>query len=86
MFQYIGDEALLGNNASVWQMISIQGQKKNTYTMWVDLTGPQTKPLQYEMMGYDTLLGSHYDKYVLTYNIYEPGPISNDIFNVPKGI
>uniref|UniRef100_A0A0E9SHC6 Uncharacterized protein n=1 Tax=Anguilla anguilla TaxID=7936 RepID=A0A0E9SHC6_ANGAN len=46
------------------------GHKKNTYTLWV--TRPEGKnepatPWHYEMMGYNTLLGSHYDKYLVDY-------------------
>ena len=41
-------------------------------------------PVRYEMMGYDTLLGSHYDKYYLDYNMesYKPEPTPDKMFNV----
>ena len=51
-------------NMDVWQMSETIGKKVNTYTMWV---ANKTIPARYEMMGYDTLFGSHYDKYYLTY-------------------
>ena len=53
------------------------GNKKNTYTMWVTtVKNGVIAPVRYEMYGYDTLLGSHYDKYYLNYSTdsYKTGP------------
>jgi len=35
------------------------------------------------MYGYDSLLGSHFDKYYLDYETYSAAPISDDAFVVP---
>lgn len=42
-------------------------------------------PVRYEMLGYDTLLGSHYDKYVMEYYTYEPVPPDPTVFDIPEG-
>ena len=39
----------------------------NKYTMWVREVEGVTIPVHYEMRGYNSLLGSHYDHYFLTY-------------------
>lgn len=70
-----------GLSADVWQMTEINGNKKNSYTMWVK----NDKPVMFEMMGYDSLMGSHYDKYYLKYDTFTPQNISDDIFKLPKG-
>ena len=45
---------------------SSYGTKFSTYTLYVKQTD-QTA-VYYEMMGYDTLLGSHFDEYKVIYN------------------
>ena len=40
----------------------------NKYTMWVREVEGVTIPVHYEMRGYNSLLGSHYDHYFLTYD------------------
>ena len=55
------------------------GKKKNTYTMWVD--SETSAPVRYEMMGYDTLLGSHYDKYYLDYSNFQNKTLNASVFD-----
>ena len=50
------------------------GDKLNKYTMWLtretsrlDPEGGVNMPVKYEMRGFNTLLGSHYDHYYLTF-------------------
>jgi len=75
-----------GSNATdeIWQKVEVIGSKKNTYTMHVDYA---TKaPKRYVMMGYDTLFGSHYDKYYVTYSTYEnESAIPAEKFNITNG-
>ena len=52
---------------NIYQLINKVGKKKNTYTLWV--SADQNVPVRYEMMGYDSLLGSHYDKYYVDYEL-----------------
>jgi hypothetical protein len=43
-------------------------------------------PMRYMMMGYDSLLGSHYDKYVIDYeNFNKKDEIPASKFAPPKG-
>lgn len=55
--------------------------KENTYTMYTSLT-VQADPVHYEMLGYDTLLGSHYDKYEVDYIDYAPQMPPPDVFDI----
>ena len=72
-------------NCDMWQMTNIVGEKKNTYTMWIN--AKDGTPVRYEMMGFDSLLGSHYDKYYVEYQTFEANPKFDDNeFAVPKGI
>jgi len=73
---------LAGKQCDVWVKVEQNGGKTNTYTMWV-ASDDQT-PVRYEMMGFDSLLGSHYDKYVLDYNMYNNEPIPESVFDPPK--
>jgi hypothetical protein len=74
------DAAVNGYTCNIWQMTNKIGNKKNTYTLWVTKVEFTTAhvPLRYEMIGYDTLLGSHYDKYYIDYDVanYKRGPDS----------
>lgn len=68
------------------------GYKKNTYTLWVTRAeraangaeGP-VLPVHYEMMGYNTLLGSHYDKYLVDYKDFSTH-VDPKIFTLPEGL
>ena len=69
----------------VWQNVTIIGdkfgRKKNVYTMWVKAS--DQSPVRYEMMGYDSLFGSHYDRYYVNYETYDskdkPDPKTFDL-------
>ena len=39
-------------------------------------------PVRYEMLGYDTLLGSHYDKYTVLYTTFESGVPPDEVFEI----
>jgi hypothetical protein len=41
-------------------------------------------PIKYEMRGYNTLLGSHYDHYYLIYDWFANEIPSQDVFKIPK--
>lgn len=65
------------------------GHKRNHYTMWVRYvkspkypSSRQPIPVRYEMRGYNTLLGSHYDHYFLDYDSYTHDDIPDDVFEV----
>lgn len=44
------------------------------------------KPVHYEMLGYDTLLGSHYDKYEMDFVDYSDEMPPPDVFDIPEGM
>ncbi|CAB1320698.1 unnamed protein product [Coregonus sp. 'balchen'] len=81
-----------GALCEVWQNVTAVGHKKNTYTLWV--TRPEggvmggaelATPLHYEMMGYNTLLGSHYDKYLVDYKEFS-SKFDPKVFALPDGM
>ena len=62
-------------------MVDKENTKTNTYTMWVT---PETNfPVRYEMMGFDSLLGSHFDKYIIDYAQYNTAEIPESTFETP---
>ena len=60
-----------------------EGYKVNTYTMYVISTSGS--PVHYEMLGFDSLLGSHYDKYEVDYVNYDADEPEESVFNPPQG-
>ena len=44
--------------------------KKSNYTLWVKRDkGGNPVPVAYKMLGYNSLFGSHYDKYLVVYDV-----------------
>lgn len=81
-----------GSLCEVWQNVTTVGNKKNTYTLWVtksekgaDGSKCTATPLHYEMMGYNTLLGSHYDKYLVDYKDFSTH-FDPKVFSLPEGL
>ena len=81
-----------GSLCEVWQNVTTVGYKKNTYTLWVthseraaDGMDEPATPLHYEMMGYNTLLGSHYDKYLVDYKEFSTH-VDPKVFSLPEGL
>lgn len=86
-FQFLRMEYYGGSLCEVWQNVTTVGNKKNTYTLWVTRSesGSGAIPLHYEMMGYNTLLGSHYDKYLVDYKEFS-SHVDPKVFCLPKGM
>lgn len=87
-FQFVRMEYFAGILCEVWQNITQIGPKQNTYSLWV--TRPEggatpPTPVHYEMIGYNTLLGSHYDKYLLDYTEFSSTTLDKD-FALPQGM
>lgn len=79
-FSFIGEGTWKGYSTDQWQSVVTEGTKKNTYTLFLDSkTG---NPLFYEMIGYDTLLGSHYDRYYIEYYNFNTDEISPTVFAI----
>ena len=79
-FEYIGIGNWKGYVVDQWQAVTQEGDKKNTYTFYVNTkTG---EPLFYEMIGYDSLLGSHSDRYYVEYYNFNTDEISSTVFAI----
>ncbi|KAL9979919.1 hypothetical protein ACROYT_G008438 [Oculina patagonica] len=80
-FEFVGyKDCKDQGNCSVWTYVMTQQHKVNTYT--VTVTVDAEYPVHYEMLGYDTLLGSHYDKYEVEYRDYSPQMPPPDTFEI----
>lgn len=86
-FSYVGSEVMEDSETFKWRMVKTVGDKINKYTMWVKyrkaLRGdPIAIPVRYEMKGFNSLLGSHYDHYYISYNEYDVDDIDPTVFVV----
>ena len=52
--------------------------------MYISATEPAV-PVHYEMYGYDSLLGSHFDKYEVDYLSYDTDMPPSKVFDIPEG-
>lgn len=91
-FSVTGTEEFLGYKCDKFELEEEFGQKQNKYTLWVRYvkspkypSSRQPIPVRYEMKGFNSLLGSHYDHYFLDYNSYVHDDIPDDIFEVKEG-
>lgn len=91
-FVLAGTEDMLGQLCDKFTKDEVIGQKKNTYTLWVRYVKspkyPASRmpiPVRYEMRGYNTLLGSHYDHYYLDYDYYSHEDIPAEVFEIESG-
>ncbi|KAL1501117.1 hypothetical protein ABEB36_006503 [Hypothenemus hampei] len=91
-FQYSGDEVIEGVTTQKWTLTNTIGEKVNKYALWVtfkdqeDLDSKIAVPVRFEMRGYNTLLGSHYDHYYLQYDQFDISPIAAEIFEIPSNL
>ncbi|XP_017777460.1 PREDICTED: digestive cysteine proteinase 1 [Nicrophorus vespilloides] len=92
-FECVGEEIIDGTATEKWVMTEKIGQKSNKYTMWMKWKNDQNNqdikyavPVRYEMKGYNTLLGSHYDHYYLEYDYYDINNIDPNTFEVDQGM
>ncbi|XP_046357905.2 digestive cysteine proteinase 1-like [Haliotis rufescens] len=84
-FKFSETKMLSGVQVDLWMKRTVVGTKENVYVMYTD--SKSKYPVRYEMMGYDTLLGSHYDKYSLDYESYKGGmAIQETTFETPKNL
>ncbi|CAK9805575.1 Counting factor associated protein D [Anthophora plagiata] len=85
----IGKEMLNGQLCEKWRLEQEIGEKLNKYTLWIRYKKspkiPYFKepiPVRYEMKGFNSLLGSHYDHYYLDYDWYSSETPSSEVFEV----
>ncbi|XP_011178576.1 digestive cysteine proteinase 1 isoform X2 [Zeugodacus cucurbitae] len=88
-FTLLGTESFLGFTCDKFRLEEVIGEKRNVYTLWVRYkksphypAARQPIPVRYEMRGYNTLLGSHFDHYFLDYDSYEHDDIPNEVFEL----
>ncbi|CAL8102245.1 unnamed protein product [Orchesella dallaii] len=90
-FKYVGEEVVNSIHCKKYQLIDTRGVKVNKYTYWVK-TEPSTLdpyvevgvPVKYEMRGFNSLLGSHYDHYYLLYEDFRAEQPTSEVFEVPE--
>ncbi|KYQ50589.1 Counting factor associated protein D [Trachymyrmex zeteki] len=87
----IGEEMIDGLLCEKWRLVQEIGDKTNKYTLWIRYKKspylPKIKepiPMRYEMKGFNSLLGSHYDHYYLEYDWYSSDKPDDDIFNIKE--
>ncbi|XP_023327352.1 digestive cysteine proteinase 1 [Eurytemora carolleeae] len=84
-FQLLGSEYKMNMECQKWQKKEVIGEKVNKYTMWVREVEGVTIPVHYEMRGYNSLLGSHYDHYFLTYENFSEEVPDSSVFDYYVG-
>uniref|UniRef100_A0A803YGX4 Uncharacterized protein n=1 Tax=Meleagris gallopavo TaxID=9103 RepID=A0A803YGX4_MELGA len=79
---FLREEYYQGQYCAVWQNVTRWEQKKNVYTLWVTNSSCGVAPVHYEMRGYNSLLGSHYDKYEISYTEFD-NSFPPSVFDIP---
>lgn len=74
------NEEFRHQQCELWKSVTEVGEKKNTYKMWITRKDSVPIPVLYYMLGYDTLMSSHYDRYDIVYRNFQPGSASDDDF------
>ncbi|XP_032230875.2 counting factor associated protein D isoform X4 [Nematostella vectensis] len=83
-FKFAGYEVYHGASTAKWEYRYLAFGLMNAHTIWVTTADPP-RPVRYEMKGYDNLLASYYDNYVLEYISFEEWKPDLDRFELPKG-
>lgn len=92
-FKYVGKDLVNGIILEKWRLVTAEGEKVSKYSLWVrynkgssGLSSEYAIPVRYEMKGYNSLLGSHYDHYFLDYELYSPEKPESTIFEVEANL
>jgi C1A family cysteine protease len=88
-FKNVGTEVVDGLVCEKWKKVDTVGEKISKYTMYVrwkkSPKNPKISrpfPVKYEMKGYNSLLGSHYDHYYVTYSSFSYDRPSPAVFEI----
>lgn len=84
LLQFVSEEYHRGLLCLKYERKNKQYNKTNTYSLYISKHKPH-KPLRYEMTGYDDMLASHYDHYVIDYVTFEAWMFNYTLFNLPEG-
>ncbi|XP_051727709.1 uncharacterized protein LOC127500541 isoform X2 [Ctenopharyngodon idella] len=86
-FKFEKMEDCAGVQCEVWKKVTQAGHKKNTYRLWVkrpEGSDSPAVPYHFEMEGFNTLLESYNDKYMIDYSDFS-SQTESDIFTPPGG-
>ncbi|KAL9979945.1 hypothetical protein ACROYT_G008468 [Oculina patagonica] len=83
-FEYVSDEIHSGMPVYKLKRTATVYKKNNTYILYVTKEKPY-KPVRYVMHGYDTLLHSFYDHYVVDYLSFHEWDFDFNVMKIPKG-
>lgn len=81
-FQYVKDVRINGKLCTKWTYEINVREKKNSYEFYVTKTVPPL-PVRLVMNGYDTLLVSYYDSYVIDYRTFKKWKYDEKKFTIP---
>lgn len=87
-----GEEIIDGVQVEKWMLETTIGNKVNKYTMWLsyrsdpDGTVSVAVPRKYEMKGFNSLLGSHYDHYYLIYSDFNDDSVPPETFAIDSNL
>ncbi|XP_043278575.1 digestive cysteine proteinase 1 isoform X2 [Venturia canescens] len=91
--KFVENEMINGLTCEKWQMHETIGEKSNKYTLWIRYKKSTTVrgvmepiPVRYEMRGFNSLLGSHYDHYYLEYDWYSFETPDGDVFQIAENM
>ncbi|XP_055296753.1 uncharacterized protein LOC129565667 [Sitodiplosis mosellana] len=89
-FQFRNSEELLGWKCDKFVYEEIIDRNSQKYTMWVryvEMPDSTRKPIpiRFEVLGWDNLIGAHYDHYHLDYNNYSSDEIPDAIYTLNTG-
>lgn len=85
-FKFMGVVEHEGKKANKWVNVTKAYTRSNTYTFLTTTSDPIV-PVRYIMEGFDSLLGSHYDKYIVEYTFFDDKtPLKESDFAVPEGL
>ncbi|KZC04596.1 Counting factor associated protein D, partial [Dufourea novaeangliae] len=89
----IGEEVVNGLLCEKWRLVQEIQAKTNKYILWIRYKKspriPGLKepiPVKYEMKGFNSLLGSHYDHYYLDYDWFSSEKPSSEVFEIAENV
>ncbi|XP_075210581.1 C1 family peptidase 26-29-p [Lycorma delicatula] len=91
-FKSLGTEIVNGMTCDVWGKEETIEEKVNNYTMflmWKKSANSEEKvaiPIMYEMKGYNTLFGSHFDHYYIRYKWFSTEKPDQSVFTLPESM
>lgn len=84
-----GHGTINGVQAQKWTQTVQDEEKTNKYVIWIKWQKNENGetipiPVYYEMKGYNSLIGSHYDHYYLSYQQYKPSAPAENVWKLPQ--